>query len=171
VLGKNPHGSRPIAWRLSDYENYRFFPFGGCGRDGAVRCRHKCPAEILKMRSLLKILLLAVAGLLVSCTFSEYPFGNVLPYGGVTSLPSGYTGNAYFWNGSYYTGGRYETGRFHYIDRFYNNRYMFNGRYLYGGSQQYIQGVNAYPGRGFYSNQRYYNKHRYYQPFHRHLYH
>jgi len=154
-----------MAWRLSDYENYRFFPFGGCGRDGAVRCRPKCPAEILKMRSLLKIVLLAVAGLLVSCTFSEYPFGNVLPYGGVTSLPSGYTGNAYFWNGRYYTGGRYESGRFHYIDRFYNSRYMFNGRYLYGGSFQYIQGVNQYPDMGFHSNQRLRQQHRYYQPF------
>jgi hypothetical protein len=169
-LGQFPHGSRPFAWRLSDYENYSFFPFGGCGRDGVVRCRSECSAQILKMRSLLKIALLALAGFLVSCTFSEYPFGKVLPDGGVSSIPSGYTGNAYFWNGSYYTGGRYESGRFHYIDRFYNSRYLFNGKYLYGGSLQYIQGVNAYPDRGFYSNQRYYNKHRYYQPFHRHHY-
>ena len=160
-----------MAWRLSDYENYSFFPFGGCGRDGVVRCRSECSAKILNMCSLTKIALLVLSGSLVSCTFSEYPFGKVLPYGGVSSIPSGYTGNAYFWNGSYYTGGRYESGRFHYIDRFYNSRYMFNGKYLYGGNLQYIQGVNAYPDRGFYSNQRYYNKHRYYQPFHRHLYH
>jgi hypothetical protein len=107
-----------LQLRLSDYENYSFSLFGGCGRDGVVRCRSECSAKILKMRSLLKIALLAVAGFLASCTFSEYPFGNVLPYGGVSSLPSGYTGNAYFWNGSYYTGGRYETGRYHYIDQF-----------------------------------------------------
>ena len=123
------------------------------------------------MRSLIKIALLVLSGSLVSCTFSEYPFGKVLPYGGVSSIPSGYTGNAYFWNGSYYTGGRYESGRFHYIDRFYNSRYMFNGEYLYGGSLQYIQGVNAYPDRGYSSAQRAYEKHRYYQPFHRHHYH
>ena len=123
------------------------------------------------MRSSLNILLFALATSLVSCTFSEYAFGSVIPYGRVSSIPGGYTGNAYFWNGSYYTGGRYESGRFYYIDRFYNSRYLFNGRYLYGGARQYIQGVNDSPDRGYYSNQRYYNKHRYYQPFHRHHYH
>lgn len=123
------------------------------------------------MRCLFKIALLAVTALLASCAFNEYPFGKVLPHGGVSSIPSGYTGNAYFWNGSYYTGGRYETGRFHYIDRFYNSRYMFNGKYLYGGSLQYIQGVNAYPDRGYSSARRAYEKHRYYQPFHHHGYH
>jgi len=123
------------------------------------------------MRSLFKIALLTVSGLLVSCTFSEYPFGKVIPYGGVSSIPSGYTGNAYFWNGSYYTGGRYETGRFHYSDRYYNSRYMFNRRYLYGGNLQYIQGVNNYPYSGYSSTRRVYEKHRYYQPFHHQHYH
>lgn len=123
------------------------------------------------MHALLKIALLAVSGLLVSCTFSEYPFGMVTPYAGLSSIPSGYTGNAYFWNGRYYTGGRYETGRFHYIDRYYNSRYMFNGRYLYGGGMQYIRGVNDYPYRGYSSSQRTYEKHRYYQPFHHQHYH
>jgi hypothetical protein len=118
------------------------------------------------MRFLFQIALLVLSGVLVLCTFSEYPFGKALPYGSVYSKPIGYTGNAYFCNGSYYTGGRYETGRFHYIDRFYNSRYVVNGRYLYGGRLQYIQGVNEYPDRGFYSNQRLRQQHRYYQPFH-----
>ena len=123
------------------------------------------------MRLLSKTALFALSGLLVSCTLSDYPFGKVLPYGGVSSLPSGYSGNAYFWNGSYYIGGRYEKGRFHYDDRFYNSRYMFNDRYLYGGSYQYIQGVKLYPDRGVYSNRRCRQKHRYFHPFHhRHFY-
>lgn len=120
------------------------------------------------MRFLSKIAIVALSGLPVSCTFSEYPIGKVIPYGGVSSIPSGYTGNAYFWNGSCYTGGRYETGRFHNTDRFYNSRYAINGRYLYGGSLQYVQGVNEYPDRVYPSTQRAYEKHRYYQPFHHH---
>lgn len=122
------------------------------------------------MHPLLTIALIAACGSLASCSFNEYPFGKVLPYGGVSSIPSGYTGNAYFWNGSYYTGGIHETGRFHYMDRFYNSRYLFNGSYLYGGSLQYIQGVNEYPDRGYSSERRAYQRHRYYQPFHRHHY-
>ena len=123
------------------------------------------------MRFLFKIAVLAVSGLLVSCTLSEYPFGKVIPYGGASSIPSGYTGNAYFWNGSYYTGGSYETGRFRYIDHYYKSRYMFNRRYLYGGKLQYIQGVNNYPYTGYSSTRRVYEKHRYYQPFHNQHYH
>lgn len=123
------------------------------------------------MRSFLKIALLAVSGMLVSCTFSEYPLGQVQPYGGVSSIPSSYTGNAYFWNGRYYTGGLYETGRFHDADRFYNSRYTINGKYLYGGSLQYIQGVNDYPRRAYSSNERAYEKNRFYQPFHHQHYH
>lgn len=123
------------------------------------------------MCGLFKIALLAASASLASCAFNEYPFGKVLPYGGVSSIPSGYTGNAYFWNGRYYTGGRYESGRFHYMNRFYNSRYLFNGEYLYGGSWQYIQSVNVYPDRGYSSARRAYERHRYYQPFHHQHYH
>jgi hypothetical protein len=38
------------------------------------------------MRLLSKIALVALSGLLASCTFSEYPFGKVLPYGGKSPL-------------------------------------------------------------------------------------
>jgi hypothetical protein len=123
------------------------------------------------MRSLFKIALLVLSGLLVSCTFSEYPFRKVIPYGGASSISNGYMGNAYLWNGSYYTGGRYETGRFHYLDRYYNSRYNFNKRYLYGGILQYIQGMSEHPYMGYTSTRRVYEKHRYYQPFHRYHYH
>ncbi|MFM8831364.1 MAG: hypothetical protein ACKOHM_10230 [Spartobacteria bacterium] len=124
------------------------------------------------MRSLLQIALLAVCGMLASCAFNEYPSGKVLPHGGVSSLPTGYTGSAYFWNGSYHTGGRYETGRFLYRDCFYNSRYLYEGTYLYGGNLQYIQGVTEYPGEGYSSSaRRAYKKHRYPQPFHHYPYH
>jgi hypothetical protein len=168
LLGCLPHSKWEYSLRPCRYEDISFAPLGCSGRYGFIRCPHECPSQVLKVRILLKIAVVALSGLLVSCTFSEYPIGKVIPYGGVSSLPSGYSGNAYYWNGSYYTGGRYERGRFHYIDRFYKGRYMFNEKYLYGGSYQYIQGVSQYPDSGVYSNRRCRQKHRYYPPFHHH---
>ena len=168
LLGWLPHSKWEHSLRPCDYEDAISTSIGRGWPHGFIQCPFECPAQILKMRLLSKIAVVAVSGLLASCTFSEYPFGKVIPYGGVSSLPSGYSGNAYYWNGSYYTGGRYERGRFHYIDRFYNGRYIFNEKYLYGGSYQYIQGVNQNPDRGIYSNRRCRQKHRYYQPFHHH---
>ena len=168
LLGWLPHSKWEYSLRLCSYEDINFASIGRGRPHGFIRCPFECPAQILKMRLLSKIALVALFGLLASCTFSEYPFRKVIPYGGVSSPPSGYSGNAYYWNGSYYTGGCYERGRFHYIDRFYNARYIFNQKHLYGGSYQYIQGVNQYPDRGVYSNRRCRQKHRYYQPFHHH---
>lgn len=55
-----------------------------------------------------------------------------------TSLPFGYSGNAYYHNNRYYSGGRYQTGSYTYQGRRYNNRYQHgNGQYLYGGQNQY----------------------------------
>jgi hypothetical protein len=169
-LGALPYGAGGLLWQNDDYEDARSLTTGCGWGDGILRCHFKCPAQIMKIFAFLKWALITCCGLLVSCTLSEYPFGKSIPYGGVSSIPSGYTGNAYFWNGSYYTGGRYETGRFYYNGQLCDSRYMFNGRYLYGGNLQSIQGGAADVERRYYSNQRYYNKHRYYQPFHRHLY-
>ena len=168
LLGWLPHSKWEYSLRPCRHEDIIFVSIGRGRPHGFIRCPFECPAQILKMRLLSKIALVALSGLLSSCTFSEYSFGKVISYGGVSSLPSDFSGNAYYWNGSYYTGGRYEAGRFYYIDRFYNSRYIFNGKDLYGGGYQYIQGVNQYPNRGFYSTRRAYEKHRYYQPFHHH---
>ncbi len=62
------------------------------------------------------------------------------------SLPSGYSGSAYYYNNRYYTGGRYEPGTFSYRGRTYSDRYYHNGQYFYGGN--YRQQASA----GFYQN-------------------
>lgn len=56
------------------------------------------------------------------------------------TLPTGYSGNAYHYNGRYYSGGRFESGNYSYLGRHYSNRYYHNGQYLYGGNHQHYQG-------------------------------
>jgi|GEM_PF-2400937 hypothetical protein len=53
------------------------------------------------------------------------------------TLPTGYVGSAYFYNGRYYSGGRYESGSFQNQGRAYNDRYLYDGHYYYGGSHQH----------------------------------
>jgi hypothetical protein len=66
-----------------------------------------------------------------------------------TSLPVGYSGNAYHHGNRYYSGGRYETGSFNYQGRRYDNRYQqSSGQYLYGGQHQHYPGQSSSHDRG-----------------------
>ena len=75
---------------------------------------------------------------LASCV-SEYDqsAGPIHPsqsgYTSYVSLPSDYSGDAYYYNNRYYAGGRYEPGTYSYNGRTYTHRYFHDGRYLYGG--------------------------------------
>ena len=50
------------------------------------------------------------------------------------TLPTNYSGDAYYYGNRYYAGGRYEPGRYTYRGRSYDHRYFHNGQYLYGGT-------------------------------------
>lgn len=63
-------------------------------------------------------------------------------YNSYSTLPQGYSGNAYLYNGRYYSGGQYQTGHYSYQGRNYDSRYHHNGQYYYGGSHAH------YPGDG-----------------------
>jgi hypothetical protein len=74
--------------------------------------------------------------------YSSYNSG----IGVYSSLPPGYSGNAYYHGNRYYSGGRYETGSFNYQGRRYDNRYQHSdGSYLYGGQHQHYPGSNSSP--------------------------
>jgi len=137
--------------------------FGRCRGDGFVRSLFMQSSQSMKPLAVAKIILMTGALPLVSCTMSEYPFGQISSPRGASTARNNYAGNAYYWNDRYYTGGCYETGRFQYLGRNYNNRYVIKGRFLYGGRLEYLPGFN--PARSYESHQRYSNKHRYYQPF------
>ncbi len=133
---------------------------------------------------LLLALPLAAASLLTSCVSG--PYQTTLPsevgYTTYTSLPAGYSGDAYYYNNRYYAGGRYEPGTYTYQGRRYNNRYFHNGQYIYGGEyrpqaavyqEPAIRGASPggyvtyrtlprdYSGDAYYYNNRYYAGGRY----------
>ena len=77
--------------------------------------------------------------------YSSYSSG----IGVYSTLPPGYSGNAYYHGNRYYSGGRYETGSFNYQGRRYDNRYhQGNGTYLYGGQHQHYSGQPSAYHRG-----------------------
>lgn len=166
-LGFFPHSGCSQAKRTLFHEDFSFASLGCGRRHVCIECLFKCPQKILKMWALSKITLLVLAGMLLSCTSSGYPFKSP-PSGAVPTAWGNHTGNAYFWNGMHYTGGRYERGQFSYSGHLYTSRYMLNGRYLYGGSLRCLHGEEKYPAWGYSSTRRAHPKHRYYQPFHRH---
>ena len=80
----------------------------------------------------------AATSFLASCAIDDYPStGYIGPsdsrYVTYTTLPSNYSGDAYFYNNRYYAGGRYEPGTYSYNGRNFDNRYFHDGKYLYGG--------------------------------------
>jgi hypothetical protein len=87
------------------------------------------------------VLSASVSFLLASCVDPGYSGASIRSYRTgantvYTTLPSTFSGNAYFYNGRYYSGGSYQTGRYRDQGRSYNTRYYHNGRYYYGGEYQ-----------------------------------
>lgn len=102
--------------------------------------------KIPTLRQLMLALSLAASSLLVSCVTDHYQgAGYIAPsesrYMTYTSLPSDFSGDAYYYNNRYYAGGRYEPGTYTYGGRSYNDRYFHNGQYIYGGD--YRQSASA----------------------------
>jgi len=92
--------------------------------------------------------LLGLASCVVPGNHSNGGFGS-RGIGVYSSLPPGYTGDAYYHGNRYYSGGRYETGSFNYLGRRYDNRYQQgNGSYLYGGQHQHYSGQLSSHHRG-----------------------
>jgi hypothetical protein len=94
--------------------------------------------KLLNLRLFVLALPLAATSFLASCVIDDYPStGYNAPsasrYVTYTSLPSNYSGDAYFYNNRYYAGGRYEPGTYTYQGQRYNDRYFHNGQYIYGG--------------------------------------
>jgi hypothetical protein len=97
--------------------------------------------------------LLGLASCVAPGNHSNGGFGSGGAYsrgiGVYSSLPPGYTGDAYHHGNRYYSGGRYETGSFNYQGRRYDNRYQQgNGSYLYGGEHQHYPGQSSSHDRG-----------------------
>jgi hypothetical protein len=82
-----------------------------------------------------------------------YGSGSV-SYRQYNSLPTGYVGSAYLYNGTYYSGGSYENGSYYNQGRSYNNRYLYDGRYYYGGSHQHYGSRPSSPRSGYDRNSR-----------------
>jgi hypothetical protein len=79
---------------------------------------------------------LAATSFLASCVTDDYQSYNAPSEGRYmtyTSLPSNYSGDAYYHNNRYYAGGRYESGTYTHEGQRYNDRYFHNGQYIYGG--------------------------------------
>ncbi|OYW73952.1 MAG: hypothetical protein B7Z37_19580 [Verrucomicrobia bacterium 12-59-8] len=57
-------------------------------------------------------------------------------YNTYSSLPSNYSGSAYYHQGRYYSGGQHQAGNYNYQGRSYSSRYYHNGQYYYGGQHQ-----------------------------------
>jgi hypothetical protein len=94
--------------------------------------------KLPNLRQWMLALPLAASSLLVSCVSDPYYSAGNHPqsdsrYLTYTTLPSDYSGDAYYYNNRYYAGGRYEPGTYSYGGRTYNQRYFHNGQYLYGG--------------------------------------
>lgn len=91
----------------------------------------------LKKALLLPTVVLTLS--LISCAEPRIvgnPNGSSGGYTTYTTLPQGYSGNAYLVDGRYYTGGQYQNGSYIYQGRNYNNRYLYNGQYYYGGDHR-----------------------------------
>lgn len=92
----------------------------------------------LKQAFLLPVVLLSLS--LVSCVDPVLGGGYRGSVSTYSTLPLGYSGSAYQYNGRYYSGGQYQTGNYNYQGRQYTNRYYHDGRYYYGGSHAHYQG-------------------------------
>lgn len=89
-------------------------------------------------RILLLAFPLAASSFFASCASDHYQsaFRNLPSESGYAThvtLPSDYSGDAYYYNDRYYTGGRYEPGTYTYNGQTYNHRYIHDGQNLYGG--------------------------------------
>jgi hypothetical protein len=130
-------------------------------------------------RLLLFALPLTASLFLASCVseYSAHPHldahGTYTTY---ATLPSGYAGDAYYYNNRYYAGGRYEPGTYSYRGQTYDHRYFHNGQYFYGGDYRrssagigtgsvnyvtYRELPRDYSGDAYYYNNRYYAGGRY----------
>lgn len=70
------------------------------------------------------------------------------------TLPSNYSGDAYYYGSRYYAGGRYEPGRYIYRGRSYDHRYYHDGQYLYGGTYRPHTMSNARQSHDYRSSDR-----------------
>lgn len=96
------------------------------------------PMKSTLHRLLLLAFPLAASSFLASCAVYDHPSAGHHPssgsgYATFHTLPSDYSGDAYYYNDQYYAGGRYEPGTYSHQGRTYNHRYYHDGRYLYGG--------------------------------------
>jgi uncharacterized membrane protein len=73
---------------------------------------------------------------LTSCVEPMYPvaYNSGSGFNTYTTLPTNYSGNAYFYNGHYYSGGQYQNGSYNYQGRAYPGRYLYDGQHFYGGN-------------------------------------
>jgi hypothetical protein len=108
----------------------------------------------LHIRPLILALPLAITSFLASCVTDDYQSsgdnasssGRYMTY---ASLPSDYSGDAYYYNNRYYAGGRYEPGTYTHEGRRYNDRYFHNGQYIYGGDYRQSASPVSYRDSSF----------------------
>jgi hypothetical protein len=108
------------------------------------------PEAMKKQHPRVQMVLAPLAASLFLASCVSYPEQSAVPhvsarsgYTTYVSLPSGYMGDAYYYNNRYYAGGRYEPGTYSYQGRTYDHRYYHDGQYLYGGN--YRQQVSEIP--------------------------